>query len=102
MSTAPTSDPARLEALIGKLKAAAEEYPAVDAVVIRRPDWRDEELERHARRIFIPPPDPLISALQAERDKRRGEDGSVTMDDELLALLNGPYAGVDETADRLK
>src|SRR5437660_1483978 len=100
--SAPTPDAARLEALSGKLKAAAEEYPAVDAVVVRRPDWRDEELKREARRIFIPPPDPRVSALQAELDKRRGEDGSVTMDDELLALLNGPYAGVDENADRLK
>jgi hypothetical protein len=102
MSATLAPDRARLEALIGKLKNAAEEYTTVDAVVYRRPDWRDEVLNREARRIFVPPPDPLAEELKEENFKRTGEDGQVKVDDQFLALLNEKYSSVDFNAELLK
>lgn len=52
MSAVKANDLSALQQLARRFEAAAEEFPAVDAIVIYRPDKQREEFEREAARIF--------------------------------------------------
>jgi hypothetical protein len=52
MSSVPSSHHSALTQLADRLEAAADQWAAVDGIVIYRPDIQHEEFEEEARRIF--------------------------------------------------